>query len=102
MDEQIKNIIINSLKGLEIRNIILFGSRARGDFNDNSDYDILVILADDLERKRIVEIKSLIRKRLADVNIAADILIGSDSYINNEKNQIGSIFRYAFEEGKIL
>jgi predicted nucleotidyltransferase len=30
---------------LKLKNVILYGSRARGDYNKNSDYDFLVILS---------------------------------------------------------
>jgi len=38
--EELKNTIPSNLK-----NIILYGSRARGDFHKNSDYDFLVVLS---------------------------------------------------------
>ena len=44
--EEMKKIFGNSL-----RYVILYGSRARGDFRENSDYDIMVLV--DLSDKKI-------------------------------------------------
>ena len=41
-----KKIITEEVEkaGYKVDKIILFGSRARGDFNDDSDYDFLIVL----------------------------------------------------------
>jgi|SRR5580658_11103432 predicted nucleotidyltransferase len=44
-----------------VHDVVLFGSRARGDARPDSDYDVAVLLADDLAEDRSV------RSRLADV-----------------------------------
>jgi predicted nucleotidyltransferase len=46
MKEKIKNIInqVFEEKGIRVERIILFGSRARGDFKENSDWDLLIIV----------------------------------------------------------
>lgn len=46
-------IIRNKLKG-HLKEVILFGSHARGDFTEGSDYDFLVVV--DKREKRINEI----------------------------------------------
>ncbi len=102
MDEQIKNIITESLKGNEISKIILFGSRARGNSDENSDYDILVVLEKQLDRKELVNYKSIIRKKLAQINIAADILINSIDYADKAFKQNGNVIKFALQEGKVL
>lgn len=102
MDEQIKNIITESLKGIEISKIILFGSRARGNSDENSDYDILVVLKKQLDRKELVNYKSIIRKKLAQINIAADILINSIEYTDKAFKQNGNVIKFALQEGKVL
>jgi predicted nucleotidyltransferase len=102
MDEQIKNIITDSLIGNEISKIILFGSRARDNFDENSDYDILIVLKNRLNRKDLVYYKSLIRKKLAKIDIAADILINSIDYVNKASELNGNVIKFALQEGKVL
>jgi predicted nucleotidyltransferase len=102
MDEQIKNIITESLMGNEISKIILFGSRAKGNSDENSDYDILIVLKKQLDRKDIINYKSIIRKNLAQINIAADILINSIDYTEKAYKQNGNVIKFALQEGKVL
>ena len=44
--KEIKRIIIEELEkqNIKVHKIILFGSRARGDFKEDSDWDILVVV----------------------------------------------------------
>ena len=99
MNGKIKEIIQESLKGYTIDKIILFGSRARGDNEEDSDYDVLVILKEDLEREKLNNLASLIRKSLAELLIPIDILVRSARYVDYMKNKIGNVISYATEEG---
>ena len=49
---------VNELLGNRIKKIILYGSYARGDFNDNSDIDIMILT--DLNDDEIIEYRSKI------------------------------------------
>lgn len=49
--------------------MLLFGSRARGDYRQNSDYDILIIVPDELDLKERRKIAATIRRGLAEINI---------------------------------
>ncbi len=62
--ERVKSQILESLKD-ENMTIILFGSRARGDFNRFSDIDIGIIPNDTLDNKKIV----LLKDSLENMNI---------------------------------
>ena len=42
--EKIKELAISVFEGTAGSKLILFGSRARGDFNEDSDWDLLVLL----------------------------------------------------------
>ncbi|MCD6239500.1 MAG: nucleotidyltransferase domain-containing protein [Thermotogae bacterium] len=48
-----KNIIMeeSAKKGFKVGKIILFGSRARGDYKEDSDWDFLIIVNEELNRK---------------------------------------------------
>jgi Nucleotidyltransferase domain. len=52
--KEIKRIIIDELEeeNIKVHKIILFGSRARGDFKEDSDWDVLIIVEDGIERKK--------------------------------------------------
>ena len=53
MDEKIKKILTEVKKyliesfGDKIRRVILYGSYARGDYNRDSDIDVLIVVSDD-------------------------------------------------------
>ncbi len=52
--KQIKQTILEVAKdqGIEIDKIILFGSRARGDYREDSDWDILVVTKRKLDKDK--------------------------------------------------
>jgi len=99
MNGKIKEIIQSALDGYTIEKIILFGSRARGDFNDDSDYDIYIILSNDINRQERVQLTDKILEQLAVNRIWADILIRSKSEFEIYKNRIGTITRDVLKEG---
>jgi len=79
--------------------ILLFGSRARQDHSDDSDYDFMIITRNsfDIQQKRYYQ--SLLRKKLAKHKIPADILIQSEEEIRIKKEIIGHIVREIIKEG---
>jgi predicted nucleotidyltransferase len=88
--------------GISVKQIILFGSRARGDYKKSSDWDLLVIVNKDLDRKEKMEISHLIRRRLAELYIPCDVLIKSEREVEERKNVIGSVIKSALKEGVSL
>ena len=81
--------------------IILFGSYARGDNTEKSDIDILILMKNlDNERKVTGALyKALLHE---DISIPVDFLaIDYDKY-NELKNRIGYIYKTIDAEGKIL
>jgi predicted nucleotidyltransferase len=93
---EIKKVISNFLPESEV---IMFGSRARGDNQINSDYDFLVVSKDPIDDHQRLHFQALIRKSLAKMCILADIIIQSRSDINAKSNLPGHIVRSAMKEG---
>ncbi|MDE0013134.1 MAG: HEPN domain-containing protein [Candidatus Poribacteria bacterium] len=79
--------------------IILFGSQARGDADRNSDIDLLVVFAE-LTDKRKTAID--IERALSDVPVAKDIIVSTPEELERSRPRIGSVLRYAQQEGEIL
>ena len=81
--------------------IILFGSYARGDNNEKSDIDILIVMKNlDNERK----VTGALHKALLHEDIAAPIdflAVDYDKY-NELKHKIGYIYKTIDREGKVL
>lgn len=79
--------------------IILFGSQARGDADRDSDIDLLVVFAE-LTDKRKTAID--IDRALSDLPVAKDIIVSTPEELERGRTRIGSVLRYAQQEGKVL
>ncbi len=79
--------------------IILFGSRSRNDFNSQSDYDILVIVNNNMEVKEKRYYANMIMDKLAEMEILTDVIVRTEKDIDYYKEKIGSITREAISEG---
>lgn len=79
--------------------IILFGSQARGDTDKDSDIDLLVVFGELRDkRKTAVEID----RALSDLPVAKDIIVSTPEELERNRARIGSVLRYAQQEGKVL
>jgi predicted nucleotidyltransferase len=101
MKEKIKKIIsqVFEEKGIKVEKIILFGSMARGDFRENSDWDLLIVVSNELDLKDKRKISKEIRIKLAEIFIPCDVLIKSASEMDYYSNFIGTTTREALKEG---
>lgn len=98
-----KKIITEEVEkaGYNVVNIILFGSRARGDFREYSDYDFFVVLKEDIERRDESDLLLKIRRKLAKSRIRNDTLINSINELQ-ESNNVGNIAYYALKYGVVV
>ena len=96
------DLLKKALSSLPCKKIILFGSRARGDAVDESDYDILMITDKPLLHSENYSAATEIRRSLAQKNIDADIIIKSEEEVETCKNIRGSLIRNALLEGVTL
>lgn len=96
---EIKKVVETILPGSRT---ISFGSRCKGSFDDDSDYDILVIANKELsiiEKRRYA---ARIRKELAVMGIAADVLVRTEQDVGFLHDKVGSVVREAVREGTTL
>ncbi|NJF25786.1 nucleotidyltransferase domain-containing protein [Thermococcus sp. Bubb.Bath] len=61
--------------GIPVVDVILFGSRAKGNARPDSDWDILIVTVEKLDWKERLKLTGEIRKRLAKGGMASDILV---------------------------
>jgi predicted nucleotidyltransferase len=88
-----------SAQEILIKEIIVFGSRARGDYHKESDWDFLVVTDQDLSFKEKHQLIIQIKRRLAKSGIPNDIIIQSRTKFNTMKHHPGSISYVANLEG---
>jgi len=83
----------------KIKDIILFGARAKGNYQNNSDWDLLIITEKTFDIKEKMNIMKKINQNLSKLYIPCDILINSIEEIEEKKNKIGSVTKFAIKEG---
>jgi predicted nucleotidyltransferase len=87
---QVKKTVLDIFRGEDMQ-IILFGSRARGDFNKFSDIDIGILPKNECNKKKL----TILKEKLEDMNIPYKVEVVDIS-------KVSQIFREkALKEGKI-
>ncbi len=82
--------------------VILFGSRARGDFRADSDFDLAILAPDGVARRRLAMRAYESLAVVADRSVAVDIVVLTPSIIAAERDLAGSIAREVSREGVSL
>ncbi len=78
--------------------IIIFGSAARGDADENSDLDILVVMDTDLSYyRRAPEV----RRRLLGIPLAMDIFVATPEEFLEYKDDDRFFIKYIVSTGKV-
>jgi predicted nucleotidyltransferase len=100
----IKEVINEALKAynLEAEKIILFGSRARGDHKKDSDWDILLVIKQEITQQLKDELFKSITEKLSHYLIPCDLIIKSSKELEFYKNFYGTVTYEALKEGHSL
>lgn len=100
MDPKLQEIVTRLVRAYTPDRIYLFGSAARGTGGPDSDYDLLVIVADDAppERRR----SRLAYQALRGTGVAADVLVLTRSYFERRRHVRASLSATVEREGKLL
>lgn len=79
--------------------ILLFGSRARGEADRESDYDLLIVTADTFAPRVKMNWENKIRKALVySLRAPFDVILQSEHEVNEKKDLTGHIVNYAMKE----
>lgn len=81
------------------RRIILFGSRARGEAHEDSDVDLLIVLAE--VKDRVAEMVRLTRV-LRGLILPAELLVVSQAMFDDWSDLPGTVYYDARREGQTL
>ena len=83
--------------------VILFGSRARGDERENSDVDLIVVEAEPFGpgRSRHRELVRLYHA-VAGYRVCADLLVFSHEDVDYWRDSLNHVLARALREGKVL
>ena len=102
-DELLGEMVRAIVDEVDPEQVILFGSRARGDARENSDVDLIVVEAEPFgpERSRHEESVRLYRA-LARFRIPADVLVYSREDVDYWRDSLNHVLARALREGKVL
>jgi predicted nucleotidyltransferase len=79
--------------------IILFGSRARGEGRPDSDLDLLVVLPAAADRRAAAV---AVMRELRDLPVGKDIVITTPEHLAERGQVNGLIYKTAVEEGQVV
>jgi uncharacterized protein len=104
MDLAVINKITEIVHGfLPDARILLFGSQARGDFDEQSDFDLLIITPEKFDFDTKLEFRSMIHENLVkSIHKPFDLLMHSEDEVQKSKNLPGHIIKYALAEGILI
>ena len=79
--------------------VLLFGSHARGSAGEWSDVDLLVVMGDVTDKRRVaIEI----RRSLGDLMVSKDIVVATPEEIAQRGHVVGTVLNAAIGEGRVL
>ncbi len=99
-DPRITEIVRRLVEALQPTRIYLFGSRARGDAREESDYDILVLVRcsqDDLGEKR-----QAAQDAIWGIGVPSDVIVMSEEFFLRRRLVIASLPGTVEREGRLL
>jgi len=99
-DTRFADLVRRLVDAYQPEEIYLFGSLARGDPRDDSDYDLLLIVPDDAapHRKR----SRLAYETLRGTGLAADVLVCTRSYFDARVHLKASLPGTVLREGRLV
>lgn len=99
MNNEIKIVIDEIIKGYSPERIILFGSNSSGEYNNERDIDLLIIKND---KKSVVERNRFIRNLLKDFSIPVDVITKTPKEFEMLKDIIGTVVYDANKYGIVV
>lgn len=99
-DGTLANLVRRLDDAYEPEQVYLFGSRARGDVGPDSDYDLLLVVADDApaERKQT----RLAYEALRGTGVAADVLVCTRTWFDRRRDLRASLPGTVLREGRLV
>lgn len=98
-DSTLNEIIKRILSKVKAQKIILFGSRARGNYTEESDYDLLIICDNFIDIKKL---SKEIYSQFVGINKGVDVIIRPEKYVNENKSNINSFIGNIINEGEVI
>ncbi len=98
VDAVVKQIVKEINEAIRPAQIILFGSRARGDARPDSDIDLLLVYDGPLTKR---EVKVAVRRLFPEPDFGMDIFVVTSDEYERQKDVVSTVGRVAFREGVV-
>ena len=95
LDEMVRRVVA----AVQPRRILLFGSAARGQWEKNSDVDLLVVMPDGVHRRRTAQ---TLYRSLSGMGVAKEIVVVTESDVREHGDNPSLVLYPALHEGKEL
>ena len=100
LDDRTLDLIVQRVvEAAKPRQIVMFGSAARGELGPNSDIDLLVVKEGPFHRGKLTE---KIYMNMRGVGHAVDIVAVTTEDVERYRDSIGTVIRQALREGKVV
>ncbi len=99
-DPVLDEIVRRLVEAYQPVQVYLFGSRARGEADASSDYDLLVVVPDEAPREQ--RRSRLAYEALRGTGVAADVVVCTRSYFEPRRGLKASLPGTALREGRML
>ena len=98
--DQMVKVVVDEVQPEQV---ILFGSRARGEEQEDSDVDLVVVEVEPFGRGRSRH-KEMVRlyKVLADFPVSADVLVYTHDEVDYWRDSLNHVLARALREGKVV
>ena len=98
--EAVISVMVDRIVGrFQPSRVVLFGSRSRGEANERSDVDLLVVMSN-VPDKRQAAIE--IRRSLGDLPVSKDIVVTTPDEIASRGHVVGTVLHAALREGTVV
>lgn len=98
-DKILQQITLRVLKVSDPKKIVMFGSYAREEADENSDLDLLIIEQGTVDRgKEMIKI----RNAIGDVGMGVDVVVCPETDVNEWGHVRNTLIHQALKEGKVL
>ena len=99
VDPWLTTIVGRIVHAFDPTRIILFGARARGEAQSDSDYDLLIVLDDVADRRAL---RLAVRRTLDDLPISKEVLVASVNDLVEQGLPTWGPINWALSEGQTL
>lgn len=99
LDVELERVVAAIVASVHPQAVYLFGSRARGDFKSDSDFDLAIVAADGSQRRRIAMQAYESLARVPGRSVGVDLVVLTPRLISAERDLVGPIARAVVHEG---